>query len=140
MSVFNKLTDWSGGNYGYLCQALPMDADWVWFMGDDDYLTDPSSLQKICEILIEKNDDPNFKFVHACQSRRSLNSGKVIYDSVMGLCNNFGYTEMLGWISILGDASMLNREISISDVRNEVGWRLRLKLSRGMGRSKSGIC
>ena len=50
VSVFNKLTEWSGGNYGYLCQALPMDADWVWFMGDDDYLTDPSSLQKICEI------------------------------------------------------------------------------------------
>ena len=99
VSVFNKLTDWSGGNYGYLCEALPEDADWVWFMGDDDYLADPHALQKICEILIEKNDDPEFKFVHACQARRSLETGRIIHDSIMGLCNQFGYTEKFGWIS-----------------------------------------
>ena len=99
VSVFNRLTDWSGGNYGYLCEALPEDADWVWFMGDDDYLADPLALQKICEILIEKNDDQEFKFVHACQARRSLETGRIIHDSIMGLCNQFGYTEMFGWIS-----------------------------------------
>ena len=67
-------------------------------MGDDDYLADPHALQKICEILIEKNDDPEFKFVTHVR-RVLLETGRIIHDSIMGLCNQFGYTEMFGWIS-----------------------------------------
>ncbi len=97
--LFNQRTDWNGGNYGYLSSVVPDDADWVWFMGDDDYLCHPESLQKVCEVLVRENKNADFGFVHACQARRSKNTGAIITDSSLGLCNRFGYTEMFGWIS-----------------------------------------
>ena len=43
--LFNKRMEWNGGNYGYLSNIIPDDADWVWFMGDDDKLSEKNSLQ-----------------------------------------------------------------------------------------------
>ena len=99
--VFNQMTDWTGGNYGYLAATVPEDADWVWFMGDDDYILDPNALHTLCDFLSEKTSDPDFGFVHVCQAKRSRNSGKVTTDTIFNLCNLYGYTEMLGWISSL---------------------------------------
>ncbi len=99
LNIFNRKTDWTGGNYGYLADTVPGDADWVWFMGDDDYIPDPNALHSLCNLLREKTDDPNFGFVHVCQAKRSRNTGKITTDTTFNLCNLYGYTEMLGWIS-----------------------------------------
>ena len=97
--LFNEQTGYNRSNYGYLCTAIPDDADWVWFMGDDDYLIDLEAIKKVCEILAKYENDEEFAFVHACQARRSRNTGEVVIDSVANLCNRFGYTEILGWFS-----------------------------------------
>ena len=101
LHIFNQKTDWTGGNYGYLADTVPEDVDWVWFMGDDDYIPDPKALLNLCNLLREKTNDPDFGFVHVCQAKRSRNTGKIITDTTFNLCNLYGYTEMLGWISSL---------------------------------------
>ena len=99
--LFNERTDWIGNNYGCLSDTIPADADWVWLMGDDDYIPQSDALVKLCEVLLKNQKNDDFGFVHACQAKRSRRSGKVITKSVLQLCNQFGYTEMLGWISSL---------------------------------------
>ena len=101
ISLFNQQTGWSGGNYGHLVSAIPESADWIWYMGDDDYLCDPKSIVNLYNVLMQNQNDNKFVFAHACQARRSSGSGKVICDTVFNLCNRFGYIEMLGWISSL---------------------------------------
>ena len=101
VSVYNKKRDWHGYNYGCLLEALPDDADWVWLMGDDDYLADPKAVDIVCDIIKEQKKDGDFAFVHACQARRSRNSGDVYIDNVLTLCNEIGYLELLGWMSSL---------------------------------------
>ena len=101
LHIFNQKTDWTGGNYGYLADTVPEDVDWVWFMGDDDYIPDPKALLNLCNLLREKTNDPDFGFVHVCQAKRSRNTGEIITDTTFNLCNLYGYTEMLGWISSL---------------------------------------
>ena len=49
--IFNQQTNWTGGNYGFLEAILPEDADWIWYMGDDDYFPGTNSLIKMCEFL-----------------------------------------------------------------------------------------
>ena len=97
--LFNEQTGWTGGNYGHLIMALPKNADWVWYMGDDDFLPDPKAVAKVCDVLEQNSNNEEFKFVHACQARRSRASGKIIQANVHNLCNRFGYVEILGWIS-----------------------------------------
>ncbi len=101
LSIYNKLRDWNGYNYGCLLEAIPKDADWVWLMGDDDYLTDPKSVEIVCNLIKDQKSNSDFAFVHACQGRRSTNSGDVYIDNVLTLCNEIGYLEVLGWISSL---------------------------------------
>ena len=97
--LFNRQTGYNGSNYGYLCTAIPDDADWVWFMGDDDYLYDSEAIASVCEVLTHHHHDDQFAFLHACQARRSRNTRAVTVEDVSTLCNMYGYTEMLGWIS-----------------------------------------
>ena len=72
--LFNRQTGYNGSNYGYLCTAIPDDADWVWFMGDDDYLYDSEAIASVCEVLTHHHHDDQFAFLHACQARRSRNT------------------------------------------------------------------
>ena len=97
--LFNQQTDWTGGNYGYLESIIPEQADWVWYMGDDDYFPENTSIASICEFLIKNDSDQDLVFVHACQAKRSHQSGQIFKNDVLSLCNEFGYIEMLGWIS-----------------------------------------
>jgi glycosyltransferase involved in cell wall biosynthesis len=97
--IFNQQTNWTGGNYGFLEAVLPHDADWIWYMGDDDHFPGTTSLLKMCEFLGQHETDQELVFVHACQARRSRGSGLICKSDVLSLCNHFGYIEMLGWIS-----------------------------------------
>ena len=87
-------------NWRKCFEIIPPDMDWVWFHGDDDYLFDEKSLQIVCD-QIRKLDDANLSLVHPCQARRSRNSGKVFKGTLLDLCNQIGYHEMLGWMSSL---------------------------------------
>jgi glycosyltransferase involved in cell wall biosynthesis len=97
--LFNQQTDWTGGNYGYLEGIIPEQADWVWYMGDDDYFPEETSLSSMCEFLKKNDSNQDLVFVHACQAQRSTSSGQIFKADVLSLCNKFGYIEMLGWIS-----------------------------------------
>ena len=97
--IFNQQTGWTGGNYGHLASIIPEDADWVWFMGDDDFFPTKEIIKIVTEFLLRASSNKQFTFLHACQARRSTGSGKIIEDTVLNLCNRLGYTEMLGWIS-----------------------------------------
>ena len=81
-------------------EAIPKDIDWVWFHGDDDYLTNEKVICSLVDVLIKHYSD-NLVLVHACQARRCQMSGKVIKDTVFGLANSIGYHELLGWMSSL---------------------------------------
>jgi len=80
-----------------LASIIPNDADWIWYLGDDDMLTSMNAINKIIEI-IKKND---IEFLHITQQRRSYRNGKFLIDTIENLCNFFGYLEVLGWISSL---------------------------------------
>ena len=99
LRIYNKPEDQSAKpNVFYLNKIISPDIEWVWFMGDDDKLSEKESLQKIYKCLKE-NKTENLEFVCICQTKRSNNTSKVFLDKVFNLCNRFGYHEMLGWIS-----------------------------------------
>ena len=99
--INNEPIGWTHGNFGGLLKALPSDADWVWLMGDDDYLYSPDSIETVYNVIKSHEHDSDFAFVHACQARRSKNSGNVYVDNVLNLCKELGYLEVLGWFSSL---------------------------------------
>ena len=99
LKVYNRPEDQTiKPNIFYLNKIISSDIEWVWFMGDDDKLSEKNSLQKVYECLKE-NSIHDLEFFCACEKRRSRNTSKVFIDKVFNLCNKFGYHEMLGWIS-----------------------------------------
>ena len=48
---------------------MPEDVDWVWFMGDDDYIPDPKALLNLCNLLSEKTNDPDFGLFMSAKQR-----------------------------------------------------------------------
>lgn len=97
---FNQKAETETENLKFLSQTVPDDVDWVWMMGDDDALTDESCIKTILDV-IAKCDSADLAFLHACQARRSKNSGQATLMPVDQLCQRFGYHEMLGWMSSL---------------------------------------
>lgn len=96
--ITNKIGTDTHCNNGSLGTTIPAHTDWVWLMGDDDYLSSPHSISIIHEI-ISTTQIPNLSFIHACQERRSARSQNMYQNSVLKLCEEFGYHEMLGWFS-----------------------------------------
>ncbi len=89
-------------NWAKCFETVPKDIDWVWLHGDDDFLFENQSVNKICQLIKSKTKEFNdLSFIHACQARRSQNSKQVLYGSLFDLCNTFGYHELLGWMSSL---------------------------------------
>ena len=82
----------------FLASVIPEDIDWVWFMGDDDYLMQENSVQIVSE-HIKEHQEKDLCFLHACQGRRSRSTGLVRFAEIFDLCNEFGYHEILGWFS-----------------------------------------
>ena len=87
-------------NWYKLTTIIPDEIDWIWFHGDDDYLSSSKSVIEISKI-IKAEESKNFSFIHACQTRRSRNTKRIYKGSLLELCNQFGYLEMLGWMSSL---------------------------------------
>jgi len=87
-------------NWKNLTDVVPDDVDWVWFMGDDDYLTRKSAISALSKI-IDEHDDEHLQIIHVSQARRSRATGTVIRGNLLDLCNRFGFHEMLGWMSSL---------------------------------------
>ena len=97
----NSMLDWEDGNYGGMLSALPTKIDWIWLMGDDDQFVSPNSVSKISRIISKNATNDNFAFIHACDSKRSKNTGKITHDTTFNMCKKFGYLEMLGWFTSL---------------------------------------
>ena len=97
-------------NFESLGLTIPDQVDWVWFLGDDDYLLQKNSVSIVTQV-IKDHAEKDLKLVHACQGRRSQSSGKVVIGTTLGLCNTIGYHELLGWISSLVMCRTLATEV-----------------------------
>ncbi len=96
--VANKESGYT--NWLRLTEVVPEDVDWVWFMGDDDYLIRKSAIAGLAQVLTA-HDDKELAICHVAQARRSRGTGKVIRGNLLDLCNRLGFHEMLGWMSSL---------------------------------------
>ncbi len=96
--VANKESGYT--NWLRLTEVVPEEVDWVWFMGDDDYLIRKSAIAGLAQILAA-NADEKLAICHVAQARRSRGTGKVIRGNLLDLCNRLGFHEMLGWMSSL---------------------------------------
>ena len=96
----NNLLDLSFNNFYQSSKAIPIDVDWVWFHGDDDYLTQPNSIQLVVDV-INQHQSEHLYLIHVSQFRRSLNTGEILKSNIFNLCNVIGYHDLLGWMSSL---------------------------------------
>jgi glycosyltransferase involved in cell wall biosynthesis len=87
-------------NWLNLSRIIPDFIDWVWFHGDDDYLSNENSLQIVCDV-IKNHTSSDITLVHACQTGRSRSTGSTKVSTLFDLCNSIGYHEILGWMSSL---------------------------------------
>ena len=96
-----------------LSSVIPENADWVWWIGDDDILENEYSVQTVLDNISKSSDELNF--VHACSSRKSSKKKRIFKNSIINLCLEFGYHEMLGWIS-----SIILRKKDIIEMFNKM--------------------
>ena len=85
-------------NWERCFNSVPQEVDWVWIMGDDDYLTGPAVIEGLAQLLLQQAT-PTTTLVHMCQARRSCKTGSIIKGTLFDLCNRTGFHEMLGWMS-----------------------------------------
>ncbi len=83
-------------NWFSLTKVVPKCADFIWMMGDDDLLTSKYSLRSIFDV-IKDNLDADLFLVP--MNRRVPHQRMIQRDTLMTLCNQHSYHEMLGWIS-----------------------------------------
>jgi glycosyltransferase involved in cell wall biosynthesis len=115
---YNQKADTENQNLKFLSETVPKDVDWVWLLGDDDYLASEHSVAKVAEVIAQ-HPESKLSFIHACQARRSKNTGSVISMPTEQLCQELGYHEMLGWYSSL----VVQRDIfckSMLDAHNKI--------------------
>ncbi len=96
--IWNKPDVNINNNWRRCAESIPNEIDWVWFHGDDDFITHSTVLQELIDVIIQYSTD-KLSLIHACQARRSQNSGNIIRGNLFDLCNQIGYHEMLGWMS-----------------------------------------
>lgn len=96
--IWNKLEENIYVNWRRCAAAVPKEIDWVWFHGDDDFLTDSQVIKGLVDVL-EKEADEKLSLIHVCQARRSQKTGKTIRGNLFEMCNLMGYHEILGWMS-----------------------------------------
>ena len=75
--INNKKLENENENPGSLASIIPIDADWVWYLGDDDILINDDALLKVADV-IENND---IDFIHVSQYRRSNRNDELIHNS-----------------------------------------------------------
>lgn len=78
-----------------------LDYDYLWILGDDDWICDTTAFGQLAEALEASGEDLP-AIVHCCQARRAWPDDKrIIAGSTEDLCNTYGWHELLGWISSL---------------------------------------
>jgi glycosyltransferase involved in cell wall biosynthesis len=97
-------------NWGRCSEAIPEDIDWVWFHGDDDFLTNDQVVKGLVNIINQETCQET-SLIHISQARRSRKTGRIIKDNLFDLCNQLGYHEILGWMSSL---VVRNRQFKLS--------------------------
>ena len=95
--VFNDNLHDEYVNPGCMASIIPHDADWVWFLGDDDIYVDDNAIVDVINVILNNNVD----YIHVSQSRRSNKTFQLILDKAENLANRFGYLEFFGWMSSL---------------------------------------
>jgi abequosyltransferase len=68
--------------------------NYIWWFGDDDKLL-PGGLQLVSMHL----NDPTIAFVSAGNGSFKPHSGKVVSGTLLGLCNQLGWNQVIGWMS-----------------------------------------
>jgi len=96
--IWNKLEENIYVNWRRCAESVPKEIDWVWFHGDDDFLTHSQVIKGLVDVL-EKEGDEKLSLIHVCQARRSQKTGKIIRANLFEMCNQMGYHEILGWMS-----------------------------------------
>ena len=96
--IHNTSEENVNGNWRRCGSTVPDEVDWVWFHGDDDYITTPQAIKGLVSLLLEQGDE-RLKLVHVCQGLRSRATGKRVRGNLLDLCNAIGYHEVLGWMS-----------------------------------------
>jgi len=96
--IWNKLEENIYLNWRRCAAAVPKEIDWVWFHGDDDFLTDSQAIKGLVDVLVKEGDE-KLSLIHVCQARRSQKTGKTIRGNLFEMCNLMGYHEILGWMS-----------------------------------------
>ena len=104
-------------NFRNLAKLLPNDADWVWWLGDDDKMVSKSSLSLVAK-KIKEFDCNDLHFVHACHPDRASKNCKVFKDNILNLCDTFGYHELLGWMSSIILKKSALKKILIDSTQN----------------------
>lgn len=67
---------------------------YIWWFGDDDRLL-PGGLKLVMNHL----NDETIAFISAGNGSFKPHSGKVVADTLLGLCNRLGWNQILGWMS-----------------------------------------
>ena len=104
-------------NFRNLAKSLPHDADWIWWLGDDDKMVSKNSLSLVVN-KIKEFDCNDLHFVHACHPEKASKNRKVFKDNILNLCNTFGYHELLGWMSSIILKKSALKKILIDSTQN----------------------
>jgi glycosyltransferase involved in cell wall biosynthesis len=96
--IWNKPEENIYVNWRRCAAAVPKEIDWVWFHGDDDFLTHSQVIKGLVDVL-EREADEKLSLIHVCQARRSQKTGKTIRGNLFEMCNLMGFHEILGWMS-----------------------------------------
>jgi len=92
--IHNKLSNTS--NWYTLMKVVPEDTDYVWLIGDDDEILNPSCLQIIYSKL--QMGEVSSKAIFMPMRKRV--SGEGFETATLSkLCNKYGFHEILGWMS-----------------------------------------
>ena len=95
--IFNEPKDQDERqNLFYLTKFIPEKIDWVWLIGDDDYLWDENTITKVCE-EITKNEDIFLLCVPPVF--RSNGNSYTEKDTIINLTTKYGFHELICWFS-----------------------------------------
>ena len=106
-------------NFESLSNTIPANLDWIWWLGDDDKLSNKNSIEFLIKNIIKNDVDDNLVFVHPCQKGKSTENNIIVKDTIFNLCNLFGFHEILGWMSSIVLKTKYMKEMLIDSSKNK---------------------
>jgi len=108
--IFNDKLESEYLNNGCLASIIPQDADWVWYLGDDDFFVSENAINDVIKVILDNDID----FIHVSQSRRSAKTFQLLIEKSENLSNRLGYLEFFGWISSV----VIKKNLFINALKN----------------------